>query len=194
MFGYMVLKYQVRYLDYAKYGFWKPYEKVFKNYEFIAFNWFFLNLPCRLFKAKLCQDILNYFFQVTDVPEGVPLERVELLQPPEGYNELLYSHLLDGVGTRLTYTHFTAKVTNRRLSNHFRPNKTCLVFTFLNVFHFLLILSFSQFFYVRHRAWFTNILLLQVNWNSMIEICFNRSVKIQANKVYRIGMVLNKVD
>ncbi|XP_023320442.1 BTB/POZ domain-containing protein 6 isoform X2 [Eurytemora carolleeae] len=78
--------------------------------------------------------------QVTDIPEGVPLEGVELLQG-EGYNELLYSHLLDGEGTRLTYTHFTAKV----------------------------------------------------NWNSMIEICFNRSVKIQANRVYRIGMVLNKV-
>jgi hypothetical protein len=27
----------------------------------------------------------------------------------------------------------------------------------------------------------------------MIEISFNRSVKILANKVYRIGMVLNKV-
>ena len=46
---------------------------------------------------------------MTDIPEGVPLEGVELLQG-EGYNELLYSHLLDGEGTRLTYTHFTAKV------------------------------------------------------------------------------------
>ena len=26
------------------------------------------------------------------------------------YNELLYSHLLDAEGNRLTYTHFTAKV------------------------------------------------------------------------------------
>ena len=34
---------------------------------------------------------------------------------------------------------------------------------------------------------------LQVNWNSMIEISFNRSVRVSANKVYRIGMVLNKV-
>ena len=51
----------------------------------------------------------------------------------------------------------------------------------------------------------------KVNWNSMIEItfnrwgvpfarfsalsdgCFSRSVKISKNKVYRIGMVLNKV-
>ena len=34
---------------------------------------------------------------------------------------------------------------------------------------------------------------VQVNWNSMIEISFNRSVLVNANKVYRIGMVLNKV-
>ena len=64
-----------------------------------------------------------------------------LQQSKHGYNELLYAHLLDGDGQRLTYTHFTAKV----------------------------------------------------NWNSMIEITFNRSVKISANRVYRIGMVLNKV-
>ena len=29
-----------------------------------------------------------------------------------GYSELLYAHLLDGEGQRLTYTHFTAKVNN----------------------------------------------------------------------------------
>ena len=69
--------------------------------------------------------------------EGLPV----LQQSKHGYNELLYAHLLDGDGQRLTYTHFTAKV----------------------------------------------------NWNSMIEITFNRSVKISANRVYRIGMVLNKV-
>jgi hypothetical protein len=28
----------------------------------------------------------------------------------QGYNELLYAHLLDSDGARLTYTHFTAKV------------------------------------------------------------------------------------
>jgi len=88
--------------------------------------------------------------QVTDVPdinlenmqppvEGLPLNTSRV--PTTGYNELLYAHLLDGDGQRMTYTHFTAKV----------------------------------------------------NWNSMIEITFNRSVKICANKVYRIGMVLNKV-
>jgi len=87
--------------------------------------------------------------QVTDVPEQRALEQLQppveglpvLQQSKHGYNELLYAHLLDGDGQRLTYTHFTAKV----------------------------------------------------NWNSMIEITFNRSVKISANRVYRIGMVLNKV-
>ena len=57
------------------------------------------------------------------------------------YNELLYAHLLDADGNRLTYTHFTAKVPR----------------------------------------------------DSMIEINFNRSVYIKADKVYRVGMVLNKV-
>lgn len=57
------------------------------------------------------------------------------------YNELLYAHLLDNEGNRLTYTHFTAKVAR----------------------------------------------------NSVIEIAFNRPVYIKAGKVYRVGMVLNKV-
>ena len=61
--------------------------------------------------------------------------------PGNEYNELLYAHLLDAEGNRLTYTHFTAKVAR----------------------------------------------------DSMIEIAFNRSVYIKANKVYRVGMVLNKV-
>ena len=61
--------------------------------------------------------------------------------PSNEYNELLYAHLLDAEGNRLTYTHFTAKVGR----------------------------------------------------NSMIEITFNRSVYIKANKVYRVGIVLNKV-
>jgi len=87
--------------------------------------------------------------QVTDVPQQEMLENLHppveglprICQSKHGYNELLYAHLLDGDGQRLTYTHFTAKV----------------------------------------------------NWNSMIEISFNRSVLVNANKVYRIGMVLNKV-
>ena len=74
----------------------------------------------------------NSSFQVTDVPDnsgGLDLAFVPAAQTD--YNELLYAHLLDADGNRLTYTHFTAKV----------------------------------------------------NWNSMIEITFNRSVYIKANKV-----------
>ncbi len=93
------------------------------------------------------QDMCIHGIQVpSQVSENVP-DNVDM---PNGgnvsgngneYNELLYSHLLDAEGSRLTYTHFTAKVCR----------------------------------------------------NSMIEIIFNRSVYIKANKVYRIGMVLNKV-
>ena len=78
-------------------------------------------------------------------------------QSKHGYNELLYAHLLDGDGQRLTYTHFTAKVVS--------PMCPQIILT----------------------------LAVQVNWNSMIEISFNRSVLVSANKVYRVGMVLNKV-
>ena len=49
---------------------------------------------------------------MTDVPDLAP--SLELMSVsgscPDGYNELLYAHLLDNDGTRLTYTHFTAKV------------------------------------------------------------------------------------
>ena len=38
--------------------------------------------------------------------EGLP----RISQNKHGYSELLYAHLLDGEGQRLTYTHFTAKV------------------------------------------------------------------------------------
>merc|ERR1719412_2634755 len=102
--------------------------------------------------------------QVTEVPENVELPMLQNLaaqannqsvnanavaavgtnnnQPNSNeYNELLYAHLLDADGNRLTYTHFTAKVER----------------------------------------------------NTMIEIQFNRSIHVKANKVYRIGMVLNKV-
>merc|ERR1719186_1022622 len=51
--------------------------------------------------------------QVTDAPDLHPghLDGVGLLPlAAEGYNELLYAHLLDSDGSRLTYTHFTAKV------------------------------------------------------------------------------------
>ena len=72
--------------------------------------------------------------QVTEVPENVELPMLQNLaaqannqavnanavaavgaannnQPNSNeYNELLYAHLLDADGNRLTYTHFTAKV------------------------------------------------------------------------------------
>ena len=73
---------------------------------------------------------------MTDIPDnnGVVVGDLPFVLPAAAqtdYNELLYAHLLDADGNRLTYTHFTAKV----------------------------------------------------NWNSMIEITFNRSVYIKANKV-----------
>lgn len=79
--------------------------------------------------------------QLKDFPENASMELPAIPAEQSDYNELLYAHLLDSEGNRLTYTHFTAKV----------------------------------------------------NWNTMIEINFNRSVCVLADRVYRIGMVLNKV-
>ena len=56
------------------------------------------------------------------------------------YTELLYAHLLDSNGSRLTYTHFTSRVA----------------------------------------------------YGTFMEISFNRHICIQRNKVYRVGVVLNK--
>ncbi|XP_026285794.1 BTB/POZ domain-containing protein 6-B isoform X2 [Frankliniella occidentalis] len=56
------------------------------------------------------------------------------------YTELLYAHLLDSNGARLTYTHLTSRV----------------------------------------------------NYGQFMEISFNRHIFIQRNKVYRVGVVLNK--
>lgn len=67
---------------------------------------------------------------------GLPNSQLE-----RSYTELLYAHLLDSDGSRLTYTHYTTRV----------------------------------------------------NYGSLVEITFNRSVEIQRNKVYRVGVVLNKV-
>ncbi|XP_068623391.1 uncharacterized protein [Battus philenor] len=58
-----------------------------------------------------------------------------------GYCELLYAHLLDADGARLTYTHYTSRVPYRHL----------------------------------------------------LDIMFNRPVYIQRNKVYKVGIVFNKV-
>lgn len=70
------------------------------------------------------------------LPLGVPPIAI-----PDSYTEVLYAHLLDSDGSRLTYTHFTTKV----------------------------------------------------NLGSLVEITFNRPVYIQKNKVYRVGVVFNKV-
>ncbi|CAH0726337.1 unnamed protein product, partial [Brenthis ino] len=58
-----------------------------------------------------------------------------------GYSELLYAHLLDADGARLSYTHYTNRVPYRHL----------------------------------------------------LDIMFNRRVYIQRNKVYKVGIVFNKV-
>ncbi|KAK2587209.1 hypothetical protein KPH14_002952 [Odynerus spinipes] len=63
------------------------------------------------------------------------------LDPDTSYTEILYAHLLDSDGTRLTYTHFTTKV----------------------------------------------------NVGTLVEITFNRPVYIQKHKIYRVGVVFNKV-
>ncbi|XP_017769718.1 PREDICTED: BTB/POZ domain-containing protein 6-B-like isoform X2 [Nicrophorus vespilloides] len=57
------------------------------------------------------------------------------------YTELLYAHLLDADGSRLTYTHYTSRVLYR----------------------------------------------------SLFDISFNRAVYIQKNKIYKVGVVLNKM-
>ncbi|XP_022914538.2 BTB/POZ domain-containing protein 1 isoform X1 [Onthophagus taurus] len=57
------------------------------------------------------------------------------------YSELLYAHLLDADGSRLTYTHFTSRV----------------------------------------------------KYRSLIDISFNRPFYIQKAKVYKVGVVLNKI-
>ncbi|XP_059061818.1 uncharacterized protein LOC131854700 [Achroia grisella] len=59
----------------------------------------------------------------------------------DGYSELLYAHLLDADGARLTYTHYTSRVPYRHL----------------------------------------------------LDIMFNRPIYIQRNKVYKVGIVFNKV-
>ncbi|CAH2105071.1 unnamed protein product [Euphydryas editha] len=58
-----------------------------------------------------------------------------------GYSELLYAHLLDADGARLSYTHYTNRVPYRHL----------------------------------------------------LDIMFNRRIYIQRNKVYKVGIVFNKV-
>ena len=48
--------------------------------------------------------------QVTDIPENSSPDLPAIPLGQSEYNELLYAHLLNEDGNRLTYTHFTAKV------------------------------------------------------------------------------------
>ncbi|XP_053603822.1 uncharacterized protein LOC128671398 [Plodia interpunctella] len=78
------------------------------------------------------------------VPTQAPSDGSGLCAPAAaaaGYSELLYAHLLDADGARLTYTHYTSRVPYRHL----------------------------------------------------LDIMFNRPVYIQRNKVYKVGIVFNKV-
>lgn len=77
------------------------------------------------------------------VPTQAPSEEGAASAVPgvAGYSELLYAHLLDADGARLTYTHYTSRVPYRHL----------------------------------------------------LDIMFNRPVYIQRNKVYKVGIVFNKV-
>ncbi|KAK9879530.1 hypothetical protein WA026_006601 [Henosepilachna vigintioctopunctata] len=74
-----------------------------------------------------------------EVPAQIPME--DDRHQNISYAELLYAHLLDADGSRLTYTHFTSRV----------------------------------------------------KYNSLIEISFNRPIYIQKNKIYKVGVVLNKI-
>ncbi|XP_044752164.1 BTB/POZ domain-containing protein 6-like [Coccinella septempunctata] len=76
-----------------------------------------------------------------EVPAQIPMKDNDRQQQNCGYTELLYAHLLDADGSRLTYTHFTSRV----------------------------------------------------EYNSIIEIFFNRPIYIQKNKIYKVGVVLNKI-
>ncbi|KAJ2944476.1 hypothetical protein O0L34_g3822 [Tuta absoluta] len=77
------------------------------------------------------------------VPTQAPSEESAIASGAGGssYSELLYAHLLDADGARLTYTHYTSRVPYRHL----------------------------------------------------LDIMFNRPVYIQRNKVYKVGIVFNKV-
>ncbi|CAH1117595.1 unnamed protein product [Phaedon cochleariae] len=88
-------------------------------------------------KSKWCTRKRNGNEQ--PVPAQMPLDE-DRMPLSSVYPELLYAHLLDADGSRLTYTHFTSRV----------------------------------------------------NYRSLIEISFNRPIYIQRNKVYKVGVVLNK--
>lgn len=77
----------------------------------------------------------------TQVLGGMDIPPMQGGNFPERYSELLYAHLLDSLGSRLTYTHCTSRV----------------------------------------------------RFDTMLEISFDRPVYVQKDKVYKIGVVFNKV-
>lgn len=94
--------------------------------------------------ACIMNDVTVVQIPTQVLGEGYEVGAGSCLTNPQlggSYTELLYAHLLDSDGSRLTYTHYTTRV----------------------------------------------------NYGSLVEITFNRSVEIQRNKVYRVGVVLNKV-
>lgn len=54
-------------------------------------------------------EVLTVHFHLK-VPAQINLKDNDRQQQIGGYTELLYAHLLDGDGSRLTYTHFTSRV------------------------------------------------------------------------------------
>ncbi|XP_015189187.1 PREDICTED: BTB/POZ domain-containing protein 6-like [Polistes dominula] len=86
----------------------------------------------------------NICIMGVQVPTQIAIATSNLHQnsdPERSYTEILYAHLLDSDGSRLTYTHFTTKV----------------------------------------------------NVGTLVEITFNRAVYIQKHKIYRVGVVFNKI-
>lgn len=77
----------------------------------------------------------------TQICPPPPPFRFDGPQLHESYTEVIYAHLLDSDGSRLTYTHVTSRV----------------------------------------------------SYASLVEITFDRPVYIQRNKIYRVGVVLNKI-
>lgn len=88
---------------------------------------------------------------------------------PERYSELLYAHLLDSYGTRLTYTHVS--------------NYGALVISNCVVGDFC-----TFFFLVFHFQITSN-----VRFDSLLEISFDHPVQIHRDRFYKIGVAFNKV-
>lgn len=58
---------------------------------------------CARVRARACiHCMFNYFLQASNLHQNS--------DPDTSYTEILYAHLLDSDGSRLTYTHFTTKV------------------------------------------------------------------------------------